>query len=190
MSNEILVSLAERINAEHAAAVGCANKAIEHARQCGELLIETKAQVGHGEWLPWLADHCEVSQRQAWAYMQVAEGWDELTAKLEPGSNLSIKGALRLLSPPEEAAAAVGRCQESLESVADVPAGGCNQRGPRLAVVPIGGSLWGSGGGLLILERPRRSRRFPQGRRRVGVAATRTATRGLPYLWILEPVDG
>ena len=50
-----LVSLASDINREHQFAFGKAREALEHARRAGELLIQAKAGVPHGEWLPWLA---------------------------------------------------------------------------------------------------------------------------------------
>jgi hypothetical protein len=31
----------------------------------GDLLIEAKALVPHGQWLPWLAEHCEMAERTA-----------------------------------------------------------------------------------------------------------------------------
>ena len=46
----------------------------EHAINAGRLLIEAKAQLAHGQWLPWLEDHCQVSERTAQAYMQCARG--------------------------------------------------------------------------------------------------------------------
>ena len=46
-----LDDLAERINAEHEAARSSFHKGFEHALKAGDLLIEGKAQVGHGGWL-------------------------------------------------------------------------------------------------------------------------------------------
>jgi len=50
-----LVDLAARINAAHDQAAGALRSGLEHARRAGELLIEAKARVPHGQWLPWLA---------------------------------------------------------------------------------------------------------------------------------------
>ena len=52
--------LAAAINAEHRAAFGAAAKAIEHAAECGRHLIEAKALLPHGDWLPWLEANTEV----------------------------------------------------------------------------------------------------------------------------------
>jgi len=34
----------------------------------GDLLTQAKAQVPHGQWLPWLHDHCTISERTAQLY--------------------------------------------------------------------------------------------------------------------------
>jgi hypothetical protein len=44
-----------------------------HARAAGELLIQAKAKAGHGKWLPWLRDECEISVRTASLYMRLAK---------------------------------------------------------------------------------------------------------------------
>src|SRR5712671_939062 len=49
-----LPELAARIRAEHAATGEALKSSIDHSIAAGELLIEAKAKVPHGEWLPWL----------------------------------------------------------------------------------------------------------------------------------------
>ena len=49
-----LATLANEINDLHDRATEAARTAIAHARECGELLIQAKAQVGHGGFLEWL----------------------------------------------------------------------------------------------------------------------------------------
>ena len=39
---------------------------------CGELLIEAKRQVKHGEWRPWIEANCKVPARTARHYMALA----------------------------------------------------------------------------------------------------------------------
>lgn len=107
MLNEIAVSatpavdslsfIAQRINDHHGQATRHAKTAIEHARQAGELLLEAKALVNHGEWIGWLADNCAVSPRQAQRYMRVATHW-ELIAKNDAASHLTIDDALQVAS--------------------------------------------------------------------------------------------
>ena len=97
-----LVELAAAINAEHAAAERTARKAIEHAKAAGEKLLLAKAQVEHGQWLPWLSAHCpELADRTARAYMQLARYWGTLETKTATVANLTINEALKLLNAPD-----------------------------------------------------------------------------------------
>ncbi len=93
-----LQDLARVIDQEHAAAAAAANTAIQHALNAGRLLLQVKAQLAHGEFLPWLRSNCTVKQRQARAYMRVARNWRRIESKTAPGADLTVKGALRLLS--------------------------------------------------------------------------------------------
>ena len=94
-----LVELAAAINAEHAAAERTARKVIEHAKAAGEKLLLAKAQVEHGQWLPWLSAHCpELADRTARAYMQLARYWGKLETKTATVANLTINEALKLLN--------------------------------------------------------------------------------------------
>jgi len=54
MSAIARTDLAGKIEAEHQAAIGAARSAMEHAIRCGQLLLEAKASIGHGGWLPWV----------------------------------------------------------------------------------------------------------------------------------------
>jgi hypothetical protein len=105
MSNNLaqsnsLTDLAARIKAEHEAVGDALKNSVRHAIAAGELLIEAKAQLKHGTWLPWLKDHCGVTARSAQAYMRVAR---TLGAALN-GPNakrvadLSFRDSLQLLS--------------------------------------------------------------------------------------------
>lgn len=52
---------------------GHGSNAIAAALDCGRLLTKAKAQLKHGEWIPWLeANTPEISQPTAWRYMQFA----------------------------------------------------------------------------------------------------------------------
>ncbi len=94
-----LAELAKAINAEHQAAERTARKAIEHARDAGECLLLAKAQVEHGQWLPWLSSNCPaLSARTARAYMQLSRNWGTLETKTAESANLSIDAALKLLT--------------------------------------------------------------------------------------------
>jgi hypothetical protein len=68
--------------------------------EIGRLLIAAKAQLSHGEWLPWLRDRVDFSQRTAQQLMQVSRGYasnPQLAADLG-----SIRKAVALLAVPEE----------------------------------------------------------------------------------------
>ena len=45
---------------------------IEHYRRAGEMLIEAKEQVTHGEWQSWVERNFHLSHRTAQKYMQLA----------------------------------------------------------------------------------------------------------------------
>ena len=49
-----LADLAGRIKSEHEAVATALKESVRHAIVAGELLIEAKGQVPHGQWLPWL----------------------------------------------------------------------------------------------------------------------------------------
>lgn len=97
-----LAELADAIQSEHDAATTAARTAIGHAIRCGELLTEVKAQVPHGGWAGWLAEHFAGSARTASGYMRLAAHADEL-ANRQALADLGIEGALkRLAAPPAE----------------------------------------------------------------------------------------
>lgn len=92
-----LPDLAGRIRAEIEAAERDWRSALGHALQAGELLIEAKAQCGHGSWLQWLKAS-EIGERNARNYMRVAAN-RQSPAVLESSS---IDGALKLLARPSK----------------------------------------------------------------------------------------
>jgi hypothetical protein len=67
-----LTDLAARIRAEHEASGLAIKRGLDHAIACGRLLIEARAQLEHGQWLPWLREHCGVPERSARRYMELA----------------------------------------------------------------------------------------------------------------------
>lgn len=72
--NAIRNSLAADINRFHELACKRADEAIGHAKQAGVLLLEAKAAMKHGDWLPWLEQNILVGARQVQRYIQVAQG--------------------------------------------------------------------------------------------------------------------
>jgi hypothetical protein len=83
---EKLADLASRIKDFHSMAEGFKRSAYEFARLAGELLIEVKTLVGHGNFETWLAANVDFSARTARVYMQVAE---------EPETDLCLEVANR-----------------------------------------------------------------------------------------------
>src|SRR5215217_4200532 len=68
-----LAELAARIRGEHAGAKAAVRRGLEHALKAGELLIEAKGRLNHGEWGAWLRHNCSgLSDRTARLYMQLA----------------------------------------------------------------------------------------------------------------------
>jgi hypothetical protein len=98
-----LDALAVEINTEHEAALSAVRSGLHHAHRAGELLIEAKAALDHGAWLPWLAEHCPaVSERVAQMYMRVAQHWPalEAAANTKRVSHLPLREALTFLAKP------------------------------------------------------------------------------------------
>src|SRR5690242_10921459 len=87
-----LKRLARNIMAEHRKALAGCKAALEHARRAGELLIQAKAQLSHGEWLPWLADNCDLQRRMVNVYMQIAREWPRVEefSNEHPDTHLDI----------------------------------------------------------------------------------------------------
>jgi hypothetical protein len=91
------LTLAERINAAHFSVEEFFQGALKRAVHVGELLIEAKQQVKHGQWLPWLKQNCpKISDRTAQQYMQLAANTTKI-ADLD-----GIASALKFLSGYQE----------------------------------------------------------------------------------------
>jgi len=96
-----LADLAARIRTEHEATAASLKSGLEHAMAAGDLLIEARAQLKHGQWLPWL-ETCNVSERMAQRYMRLARNRTAIEANPTPVSDLGIKGALAMLTIPRD----------------------------------------------------------------------------------------
>ncbi len=73
-----LADLAARINAEHQAATQSFKSGLQSAIAAGKLLLEAKAQLKHGQWLPWLEHNCKFPARTATHYMRFARSDAEI----------------------------------------------------------------------------------------------------------------
>lgn len=72
------------------------NAGLGHAIRAGQLLSEAKDAVPHGQWLPWLKENFNLSERTAQKLMRVAAELPNTTH----ASYLSVRGALALLATP------------------------------------------------------------------------------------------
>ena len=66
--------------------------------EIGRLLIKAKEQMKHGEWIPWLRDKVDFSERTAQRFMKCAEEYGENTKLV---TDLGLRKALALLALPE-----------------------------------------------------------------------------------------
>lgn len=96
-SKPLVVDLLPAINEEHAKVVGSARQMGVHAIRCGELLIQAKENLEHGEWMQWLDGNVEMSRRTAQVYMQVATANAQSSAHFDGGS---IMRSLAAISTP------------------------------------------------------------------------------------------
>jgi Protein of unknown function (DUF3102) len=68
------------------------------AIQAGSKLIEAKALLPHGEWLPWLRDHVGISDRRASDYMRLARSGLQIGS----AADLSIRAALASVAESDD----------------------------------------------------------------------------------------
>lgn len=99
-TNEVaLDALAAKIRIEHDAVREAAETATRHAIRCGKLLAEAKDGLVHGQWLPWLRDHCALSERTAQAYMRLARKHGELEkGKAQRVADLPVREAMKAIA--------------------------------------------------------------------------------------------
>jgi hypothetical protein len=103
LSNSLTV-LAESIKAEHDAVSVALCQSVAHAMNAGDLLLEAKDQLKHGDWLLWLREKCSLRERTAQRYMRLAKNRATIEANPTRLSDLSLDGALALLTVPRETA--------------------------------------------------------------------------------------
>ena len=96
-----LSDIAKQIKAAHDDVVRLLHKTFTRAIEAGELLLEAKSLLDHGEWLPWVEANCEINIRTAQVYMRIAKHREELGANAENFSHLTVDAALQLLKREE-----------------------------------------------------------------------------------------
>jgi hypothetical protein len=96
-----LAEFAVQIRTHHEHATQAAGRAIEHARLAGECLIQAKARIRRGKWLPWLEANCNVSERTAQGYMRLARELPKLDGpKAQRVADLPLREAMAMLAAP------------------------------------------------------------------------------------------
>lgn len=86
-----LFELADIANREHRLVIEAVGSMVEHATRAGDALIAAKVKVRHGDWLPWLADNFDASERTAQVYMQIASNPQISADLVEPSIQKVLK---------------------------------------------------------------------------------------------------
>ncbi len=97
-SNRLAV-LAGQIREAHDACRSAAETAAVRAVEVGELLLEAKASLPHGAWLPWLQEHAGISERTAQGYMRLARLGLKSTTVADLGIRATLASAARRTVP-------------------------------------------------------------------------------------------
>lgn len=99
-------SLVDEINRRHREVEQHARATLESAIECGRLLTAAKESLPHGEWLPWLSENFDGSERTAQTYMRLHEHGDDILAARDGNpqrvADLSLRAALRDIATPRE----------------------------------------------------------------------------------------
>ena len=129
-----LDGLAKRIDAAHAAVQTAFQAVAQRAIEAGQLLIQAKSRVPHGEWEAWIAQNTAVSLRTARAYMQIARHWMEADeANRQRVADLSLRAMLTELASPIPFKLPAHRVQsDDLTSIVTV-----REVGPKTIIAPI-----------------------------------------------------
>jgi Protein of unknown function (DUF3102) len=99
LKTDPLADLATRIKSLHAQVVDAGKNVVRKAIDAGLALIEAKRQVGHGQWLKWLKENCELSERTAEVYMECARNRQRLEPIIAVAANMTLSQALRQIRP-------------------------------------------------------------------------------------------
>jgi hypothetical protein len=98
-----LSALAAQICAAHLAVGRALGNALDHAMTAGDALIAARGQVKHGEWAFWLKRHCDLHERVARRYVQLAKARPVLEAKQTRESVLTLGVALKFIGEAKSA---------------------------------------------------------------------------------------
>lgn len=93
--------LAAEITQAHDNACRAAQTTVVSAISAGERLLEAKALLGHGKWLPWFTENFDFSERTARNYMRLAKHRESVQGKSAAVADLTVQGALEHLTETE-----------------------------------------------------------------------------------------
>lgn len=82
--------------------------AVEKAVECGQMLLQVKGQLPHGEFMSWVSDNCEFCHAQACTYMKVAANF-ERAVNID---NTSIRKALAAITSDPRAENSDGKAKQ------------------------------------------------------------------------------
>ena len=129
--------LAKAIREHLQASANAAQNYLDHMLDVGDALIRAKAQVKHGEWLPWLK-LCDLNEDKAERYMKLARHRAELNSA--GVRNLSLSAALKLIAKKKPVD---GPRQKSLgPSLTSTRS--CGGQAPLQKLDPASLTVWGS----------------------------------------------
>jgi hypothetical protein len=93
-----LKDLAKQANHAHQLVSESLRTAIDNAKNAGDLLIEAKSLVEHGDWTQWIGGNFKASPETARIYMRVSKNWDyEVKPALESNPDLTLEDVKRIL---------------------------------------------------------------------------------------------
>jgi hypothetical protein len=91
-------ALIETVRSAHQTVCEAGRTALQAAITAGAALLRLKKLVNHGEWAHYLRHHCELSERTAQTYIQLAVHRVLIEANPQRAADLSLRGALKLIS--------------------------------------------------------------------------------------------
>ena len=100
LSGDDLGTLAEAVNQFQRAGTKALVRGLQLYRQAGELLLEMKERLGHGEFNDWVMKHCDFDPRTARRYMQLARRWEQLQE--EHGEELGSMSLTSIVTRPRK----------------------------------------------------------------------------------------
>jgi hypothetical protein len=95
----VLDQLARQVREAIEAAQKAGATVLRHAMDAGDALNQAQARVSTN-WKQWLRRNCFLRVRTAQLYQQLARHRDEIEAVIAQAGELSLRGALRLVSEP------------------------------------------------------------------------------------------